>query len=130
METMRVKAGDAELECFSQGTGAGIIMVPGGSLSVGYLSGLADALAAAGLRATRVNPRGAGGSTRPMEGLTLHDFATDIDIPGAGHLQPVEAPGPVAEAVIALPADPRARADVQPGNAPVGRQSRTMARQP
>lgn len=78
VEQIQVKAGDAELECFSHGAGPGIILVPGGSLAAGYLSGLADALAAAGFRAIRVNPRGAGGSTGPMQGLTLHDYAADI----------------------------------------------------
>ena len=51
----------------------------GGSLAAGYLSGLADALAAAGFRAIRVNPRGAGGSTGPMQWLTLHDYAGVIE---------------------------------------------------
>lgn len=78
MEQVKLKVGDAELECFSHGVGVPIILLPGGSLAVGYLSDLADTLAAAGLRAVRVNPRGAGGSTGPMDGLTLHDFAADI----------------------------------------------------
>jgi pimeloyl-ACP methyl ester carboxylesterase len=78
VERIMVKAGDAELECFSHGEGAAIIVLPGGSLAVSYLSELADALAAAGFRAIRVNPRGAGGSTGPMEGLTLHDYAADV----------------------------------------------------
>jgi pimeloyl-ACP methyl ester carboxylesterase len=74
----RVKVGPAELEFFSHGAGPGIILLPGGSLTVDYLSALADTLAASGYRAVRVNPRGAGGSTGPTDGLTLHDFAADI----------------------------------------------------
>jgi pimeloyl-ACP methyl ester carboxylesterase len=73
-----VKAGEAELECFSHGAGDAIVLLPGGGLSVGYLSDLAEVLAAAGLRAVRVNPRGAGESTGPMEGVTLHDYAADV----------------------------------------------------
>jgi pimeloyl-ACP methyl ester carboxylesterase len=73
-----VKVGDAELECFSHGAGVAILLLPGGSLAVGYLSDLADALAAAGFRAIRVNPRGAGASTGPFEGMTLHDYAADV----------------------------------------------------
>ena len=78
MERVMVKAGDAELECFSDGEGAAIILLPGGSLTVSYLSELADALAGAGFRAIRVNPRGAGSSTGPMQAVTLHDYAADV----------------------------------------------------
>jgi pimeloyl-ACP methyl ester carboxylesterase len=78
MEQIMVKVGDAELECFSHGQGVAIVLLPGGSLAVGYLSDLADVLAAAGFRAVRVNPRGVGGSTGPMDGLTLHDLAGDV----------------------------------------------------
>lgn len=78
MQQLRLEVGDAELECFSHGEGPAIVMLPGGSLAVGYLSDLADAVAAAGFRAVRINPRGAGGSTGPMEGLTLHDLAGDV----------------------------------------------------
>lgn len=78
MERIALDVGEAHLECFSHGAGAPIVLLPGGSLAVGYLSDLADSLAAAGFRAVRVNPRGAGDSTGPMDGLTLHDFAADI----------------------------------------------------
>ena len=55
-----------------------------------YLSDLADAVGGAGFRAVRVNPRGAGASTGPMDGLTLHDFAGDV----AGLIQELDlAPG-------------------------------------
>ena len=47
-------------------------------MAVDYLSDLADALAAAGFHAIRVNPRGAGNSTGRMDGLTLHDYAADV----------------------------------------------------
>jgi pimeloyl-ACP methyl ester carboxylesterase len=78
VDQLKVNVGEAELECFSHGRGPAIVLVPGGSLAVGYLGDLAEALADAGFRAVRLNPRGAGGSTGPMEGLTLHDFAADI----------------------------------------------------
>jgi pimeloyl-ACP methyl ester carboxylesterase len=78
MEPIMVKVGEARLECFSHGQGVAIVLLPGGSLAVGYLSDLADALAAAGFRAVRVNPRGVGGSTGSMDGLTLHDLAGDV----------------------------------------------------
>ena len=78
MDQLMVKVGDAELECFSHGDGVAIVMLPGGSLTVDYLSDLAEAVAGAGFRAIRVNPRGAGTSTGPTDGLTLHDFAGDV----------------------------------------------------
>jgi pimeloyl-ACP methyl ester carboxylesterase len=59
------RTGGVDLECFSHGQGVPIVLPPGGGLAVGYLSDLADALSAAGFRAVRVNPRGAGGSTGP-----------------------------------------------------------------
>jgi pimeloyl-ACP methyl ester carboxylesterase len=77
-EQIMLKIGDAEIECFDHGQGVPVVLLPGGSLAVGYLSDLADALADAGFRAVRINPRGAGSSTGPMEGLTLHDFAADV----------------------------------------------------
>jgi pimeloyl-ACP methyl ester carboxylesterase len=59
-------------------------------LTVDYLSDLAEAVAGAGFRAIRVTPRGAGTSTGPTDGLTLHDFAGDV----AGVIQELDlAPG-------------------------------------
>jgi pimeloyl-ACP methyl ester carboxylesterase len=73
-----VAVGTSELECFSHGAGAAIILLPGGSLAVGYLADLAEVLSSSGFRAIRVNPRGAGASTGRMDGLTLHDYADDV----------------------------------------------------
>jgi hypothetical protein len=55
VDQLMVKVGDAELECFSHGDGVAIVMLPGGSLTVDYLSDLAEAVAGAGFRAIRVN---------------------------------------------------------------------------
>jgi len=90
VDQLMVKVGDAELECFSHGDGVAIVMLPGGRVTVDYLSDLAEAVAGAGFRALRVNPRGAGASTGPMDGLTLHDLAGDV----AGLIQELDlAPG-------------------------------------
>ena len=78
MDQTMVKVGDTDLECFDHGAGPAIVLLPGGGLATGYLGDLADALADAGFRAIRVNPRGAGGTTGPMTGLTLHDLAADV----------------------------------------------------
>jgi pimeloyl-ACP methyl ester carboxylesterase len=87
VERELVKADDVELECFSHGSGPPILLLPGGSLAVGYLADLAETLAGAGFRAIRVNPRGAGDSVGPTEGLTLHDLGDDV----AGVIEALDA---------------------------------------
>ena len=73
-----VKVGDADIQYFSQGEGEAVVLLPGGSLDVGYMEGLADALAKAGYRVVRINFREAGKSTGPEEGVTLHTLAGDV----------------------------------------------------
>src|SRR4029077_5289755 len=73
-----VKGGDADIQYFSQGEGEAVVLLPGGSLDVGYMEGLADAVAKAGYRAVRINFRGAGKSTGPEKGATLHTLAGDV----------------------------------------------------
>jgi hypothetical protein len=48
VETGMVKLADSNIEYFSRGEGEPIVLLPGGTLTVGYLDGLADALAKAG----------------------------------------------------------------------------------
>jgi hypothetical protein len=45
VETGIVKLADSNIEYFSRGEGQSIVLLPGGTLTVGYLDGLADALA-------------------------------------------------------------------------------------
>jgi pimeloyl-ACP methyl ester carboxylesterase len=78
VQTGVVKVGDANIEYFSQGEGEVVVLLPGGSLDVGYMKGLAEALAKAGFHVVRVNPRGAGKSTGPKEDITLHTLASDV----------------------------------------------------
>lgn len=78
VETGLVTVADATIEYFSQGSGESVVLLPGGTLTVDYLGDLAVALAAAGYRAVRVNPRGAGRSTGSHEGVTLHTFGEDV----------------------------------------------------
>jgi pimeloyl-ACP methyl ester carboxylesterase len=73
-----IKLSDASIEYFSQGQGEAVVLLPGGSLTVGYMEGLAQALAEAGYRAVRVNFRGAGKSTGSGTGITLHTLADDV----------------------------------------------------
>lgn len=77
-ESQMVKLADANIEYFSQGQGEVVVLLPGGSLNVTYMEPLAQTLADAGLRAVRINPRGAGKSTGTAKGVTLHDLAGDV----------------------------------------------------
>jgi pimeloyl-ACP methyl ester carboxylesterase len=73
-----IKLSDASIEYFSQGQGEAVVLLPGGSLTVGYMEGLAQALADVGYRAVRINFRGAGKSTGSGTGVTLHTLAADV----------------------------------------------------
>jgi pimeloyl-ACP methyl ester carboxylesterase len=78
VETGIVKLPDANIEYFSRGEGEPIVLLPGGTLTVGYLDGLADALAKAGYRVVGINFRGSGKSTGASKGVTLNTFANDV----------------------------------------------------
>jgi pimeloyl-ACP methyl ester carboxylesterase len=78
VETGTVKLADSNIEYFSRGTGEGIVLLPGGTLTVGYLDGLADALAKAGYRVVGINFRGSGKSTGSSKGVTLQTMANDV----------------------------------------------------
>ena len=73
-----IKLTDSNIEYFSQGKGAPIVLLPFGSLTVGYLEGLSQDLAVAGYRVIRINFRGSGKSTGPGEDVTLHTLAADV----------------------------------------------------
>ncbi|MFO1514286.1 MAG: alpha/beta fold hydrolase, partial [Verrucomicrobiota bacterium] len=73
-----VKLADSNIEYFSRGAGETIVLLPGGTLTVGYLDGLAEALAKAGYRVVAINFRGSGKSTGPSEGVTLQTNAEDV----------------------------------------------------
>jgi len=73
-----VKLSDSSIQYFSRGQGEAIVLLPGGTLTVGYLDGLAEALAKAGYRVVSVNFRGSGKSTGPSQGVTLGTLADDV----------------------------------------------------
>ena len=60
VETGIVKLADSNIQYFSRGEGETIVLLPGGTLTVGYLDGLAEALAKAGYRVVGINFRGSG----------------------------------------------------------------------
>lgn len=69
---------DSQIEYFIQGKGDPIVLLPGGALSTAYLKPLADNLSAAGFKTIRINPRGAGESRGPAEGVSMHTMAQDV----------------------------------------------------
>lgn len=78
VDTGIVKLADSNIEYFSRGKGETIVLLPGGTLTVGYLDGLANALAKAGYRVVGINFRGSGKSTGPSQGVTLQTMADDV----------------------------------------------------
>src|SRR6478752_2295754 len=77
VETGMVKLADSNIQYFSRGKGEAIVLLPGGTLTVGYLDSLADALAKAGYRVVGINFRGSG-KTGSSKGVTLQTMADDV----------------------------------------------------
>jgi pimeloyl-ACP methyl ester carboxylesterase len=78
VETGMVKLADSNIQYFSRGKGEAIVLLPGGTLTVGYLDALAEALAKAGYRVVGINFPGTGKSTESEEGITLQKLADDV----------------------------------------------------
>jgi pimeloyl-ACP methyl ester carboxylesterase len=78
VQTGVVKLADSDIEYFSRGKGEAIVLLPGGTLTVGYLDGLAEALAKAGYRVVGINFPGSGKSTGPSKGVTLQTMADQV----------------------------------------------------
>ena len=70
--------GDTKIQYFSRGTGETIILIPGSTLTVGYLDGLAQSLARSGYRVVSINLRGTGKSLGPLDGMTFQTNADDV----------------------------------------------------
>jgi pimeloyl-ACP methyl ester carboxylesterase len=73
-----IKLADSNIEYFSRGEGETIVLLPGGTLTVDYLDGLAEELAKGGYRVVGINFRGSGKSTGPSTGVTLQTMANDV----------------------------------------------------
>lgn len=73
-----VTLADTKIQYFSRGSGETIILLPGSTLTVGYLDGLAESLAAAGFRVVSINLRGTGKSIGSTDGVTLQTIANDV----------------------------------------------------
>src|SRR5262249_22483067 len=70
--------GEARLRVFVEGNGSAIVLLPGQGRGPRDLDPLSVALASAGYRVLRPEPRGYGESVGPVDGVSLRDIATDV----------------------------------------------------
>lgn len=87
---LEVARGDVRIEVLADGEAAGpaLVLLPSLGRGAEDFAPLLPGLVAGGLRVLRPQPRGVGGSTGPLDGLTLHDLAADVGaaieaVPGA-----------------------------------------------
>jgi pimeloyl-ACP methyl ester carboxylesterase len=69
---------DVRLDVIAEGSGPLVVLLPSRGRGSEDFDALAAGIAQAGFRVLRPQPRGAGASTGPLKGLTLHDFARDM----------------------------------------------------
>jgi len=62
------------------GTADALVMLPSSSRDSEDFDDISEMFAADGFRVLRPQPRGMCGSTGPMDGLTLHDYASDVAV--------------------------------------------------
>ena len=77
IETEVLDVGDAQLEIAASGRGPAVLLLPSLGRGVADFEALMESLADAGFRAVALNPRGIGASRGKLNGITLHDLATD-----------------------------------------------------
>ena len=77
-QTFVVKHGEVQIAVNAFGSGPRIVMMPSLGRGAADFFDIAQRLADAGFRALCPEPRGLGGSSGPLHGITLHDFADDI----------------------------------------------------
>src|SRR3984885_953444 len=74
-----VRYDNAVIETIVEGAGPAIVMLPSlGRDGLEDFDDVAARLATAGFSVLRPQPRGVAGSTGPMQGVNLHDFANDV----------------------------------------------------
>jgi pimeloyl-ACP methyl ester carboxylesterase len=73
-----VARGDACIEVIAEGAGLLFVLLPSRGRDSEDYDEVAAGIAEAGFRVLRPQPRGAGRSSGPMHGLTLHDFAREV----------------------------------------------------
>jgi pimeloyl-ACP methyl ester carboxylesterase len=73
-----VENGASRISVYEQGQGPAVLFLPSLARGIEDYAHVGDLVAKAGFRVLRPEPRGIGGSTGPMTGVTLHDLAADI----------------------------------------------------
>ena len=68
---------DVRIEVIAEGNGPLVVMLPSRGRAAEDFDVIAAGIAKAGFRVLRPQPRGAGRSSGPMKGQSLHDFARD-----------------------------------------------------
>jgi pimeloyl-ACP methyl ester carboxylesterase len=68
---------DVRIEVIAEGSGPLVVLLPSRGRAAEDFDEVAAGIAKAGFRILRPQPRGAGRSSGPMQGLSLHDFARD-----------------------------------------------------
>jgi pimeloyl-ACP methyl ester carboxylesterase len=68
---------DVRIEVITEGRGPLVVLLPSRGRGSEDFDEIAAGIAKAGFRVVRPQPRGAGRSSGPMKGLSLHDFARD-----------------------------------------------------
>ena len=78
VELVEDLARGVRLEVLVAGSGSDVVLVPSAMRGASDFAHLQAALTEAGYRSLAINPRGAGRSAGPLDGLTLQDIADDI----------------------------------------------------
>ncbi len=78
IETWFVHNGATRIFVRDQGRGAPVVLLPSQARDSDDYDDVAEGIANAGYRVLRPQPRGIGSSVGPLQGITLHDFASDI----------------------------------------------------
>ena len=69
---------NAEIGVLISGEGEAVVLIPSWARGADDFSELMRVLAKSGYRAIAITPRGAGGSTGSLAGITVHDLAADV----------------------------------------------------
>jgi len=73
-----VRAGPATLQVTVSGKGEPFVFIPSRGRSIDDFDNLSKRLVESGYQVILPQPRGIGGSTGPLEGITYHDLASDV----------------------------------------------------
>jgi pimeloyl-ACP methyl ester carboxylesterase len=73
-----VRAGPTTLQVTIRGQGEPIVFIPSRGRGIEDFEDLSSRLVLAGYQAILPEPRGIGGSTGPLDGVTYHDLASDV----------------------------------------------------